>query len=473
MLERHHHDVGAGVQDALGQRGDAPAEGLEDVVVALGLPRRVDRRGEGVDERVHVGAGQVVLLVPGGRGQQHVAEQAGRGHPEVDADQQVELAAAASSRHVTSCGRNSCGRLLGADGVVGAQQVLEEELVALAGGAQQVGPPDREHPGPVLRGVGVLDGELQVAGLQLLDHVVGRGLARRLRLLRDRQGVAVQAREARHPARARGLGEGVDHRPSGEPVLAQRRGQALGAERVVAPLAGVDVPERGADHLPRRPRPVQAEGQLRPAGHRAALLLADVVRPATTVDALASGEGDQREERAVDRVGVEPVVGPGPEDDHRAAAGLLGVGGELPADPLGHRGRHAGDLLLPCRGVGRGVVVAGRPVAGQALAAHSVLRQHQVVDRGDQARTRRPSRARPRARRGDGSRRPRCPPGRRRTAAAGPRRSSSLRPRRGSAPGRRPRGRGSTCPRPPRRSGSPWSRSGRAGARSRSRRARS
>ena len=40
---------------------------VEELEVALGLPRRVDRRGEGVHERVHVGRGEVVLLVPGGR----------------------------------------------------------------------------------------------------------------------------------------------------------------------------------------------------------------------------------------------------------------------------------------------------------------------------------------------------------------------------------------------------------------------
>ena len=78
------------------------------------------------------------------------------------------------------------------------------------------------------------------------------------------------------------------------------------------------------------------------------------------------------------------MVGARTEDDHRTAAGLLGVGRELSTDALGHGRRHAGDLLLPGRGVGRGVVVAGGPLAGQALATHAVLGQHEVEHGGHQ-----------------------------------------------------------------------------------------
>ena len=57
------------------------------------LPRRRDRLVERVHERVHVGHRQVELLVPGRGRQDDVRVQAGRGHAEVDVDQQVELAA--------------------------------------------------------------------------------------------------------------------------------------------------------------------------------------------------------------------------------------------------------------------------------------------------------------------------------------------------------------------------------------------
>ena len=81
------------------------------------------------------------------------------------------------------------------------------------------------------------------------------------------------------------------------------------------------------------------------------------------------------------------MVGSCPQDDHRTTAGLLGILRELASDPDGLLGRHAGDLLLPGRGVGRRVVVAGRPLPGQAVAAHAVLGEHEVEHRGHQPLT--------------------------------------------------------------------------------------
>ncbi|CAB4965650.1 unannotated protein [freshwater metagenome] len=80
------------------------------------------------------------------------------------------------------------------------------------------------------------------------------------------------------------------------------------------------------------------------------------------------------------------MVGTGAEDDHRAAAGVLRVLGELSADALGHGRGHAGDLLLPRGRVRLGVVISGRPLPWQALARDPVLREQQVEDRGHGAR---------------------------------------------------------------------------------------
>ena len=107
--------------------------------------------------------------------------------------------------------------------------------------------------------------------------------------------------------------------------LGQRRGERVGGVAVEAPLVGVHVPVRGADHGARRPRPVERVGQRDPAGDRPALLLADVVRPAAAVAAHAAGEDQQREDRPVGGVAVEPLADAGAHDDHRAALGLLGV----------------------------------------------------------------------------------------------------------------------------------------------------
>ena len=234
------------------QLRDAATHRLEDVVVAAGLPRRVDRRREGVHVRAHVGRRQVVLLVPGGGRQQDVAEQPRAGHPEVDADEQVELALrclVTPDDVLRALVRRS---LLGPYRVAGAEQVAQEELVALAGRPQQVRAPHSEDPWPVAFGVGILDREPQVAALQLVGDVGGRLHARGLRLVDQVERVAIELRVGRHPPGSGGLRHRVDHRPTGEPALAERRREQVGAETVVAPLVGLHVPEAGADHLPWR-----------------------------------------------------------------------------------------------------------------------------------------------------------------------------------------------------------------------------
>ena len=113
-------------------------------------------------------------------------------------------------------------------------------------------------PAEVLRGVRVLDGELQPARPQLVDDVLG--------------GV-MPARSA-SSARSRGLRSNVGYdgiQPSRadwamasiaacrRTAPGQRRRECVGAAAVVAPLVGVQVEERRADHLPRRARQSSAK----------------------------------------------------------------------------------------------------------------------------------------------------------------------------------------------------------------------
>ena len=222
-------------------------------------------------------------------------------------------------------------------------------------------------------------------GLQLPDHVVADALARPGRVVGQVERVAVEGGVRGRPAHPGGLGERVGERLAAEQAPAERAGQLGGAEALVPPLVGVQVEERRAGHVPGRPLPVQRERDLLEPGQRPHLLLADVVRPAAAVHALAAAQHGEREERAVDLVGVEPVVGPGAHRDHRPAAGQLGAAGELPRHPRRGRGRHRGDRLLPGRRGRRGrVVVAGRPLPRQPGAGHRVLRQQQVEHGGHQ-----------------------------------------------------------------------------------------
>ena len=347
--ERHGDDVLADAEVGGGELAELLGDGLPGVPVGAGLPRRRDGGVERVHEGVHVGGVEVVLLVPGRGREDDVGEDRGAGLAEVDRHQQVELALGClvAPRHVDRALALGC--LGGAHRGVGAEQVLEEVLVALAGGAEQVGPPDRQDPRVVAGRVGVLAGEVEVAGLELLDDVLADRLAGGGRVVAEVERVAVEGRVRRHPAHPGALGDDVGGGLAGELALAGGGRERVGAELVVAELVGVQVPVRGLDHVARRAVPVQRVGDLGVAGDRADLLLADVVGPAAAVDALAAGEVGEGEEGAVDRVGVEPVVGAGAHDDHRPALGLLGVLGELPPDPGGGGGRHAGDGLLPGR----------------------------------------------------------------------------------------------------------------------------
>ena len=333
-----------------------------------------------------------MLLVPGGRREDDVREQRRAGHAEVGAHQQVELALGRLlvPAHVL---RVRFGFVVVAAHhvVVRAQQVLEEVLVALGGGTEEVRAPQHQGAWPVLRGIDVLDGGGQAAVVQRLGNVASRVLRgagghRGCGLLGDVQRVPVELRVERHPTHARGLRQRIGGVHAVQRALGERGLQGVGRIPVLPPLVGVHVPVAGADHGAWRALPVQGVGQGHPAGDRAALFLPDVVRPAAAVAPHGPGEQQQREDGPVGGISVEPLADAGAHDDHRAAAGILGVLREFAGDAGAGLGRDGGDLLLPGRGVGGCcVVVARRPVAGQPLAAHPVLREHQVEDCRDKA----------------------------------------------------------------------------------------
>ena len=92
VQRRRQHQVLLDAEVADADLGELLRDALVDLPVAPRLPHRVDRRRQRVDERVHVGGVEVVLLVPGRRRQHDVRVQAGRRHAEVERHQQVELA---------------------------------------------------------------------------------------------------------------------------------------------------------------------------------------------------------------------------------------------------------------------------------------------------------------------------------------------------------------------------------------------
>ena len=201
VQQRRGDHVAADAEMTLGQLREPLRDPRERVPVALVLPRRRHRLVEGVDERVQVGRREVVLLVPGRRRQDDVGVERVAGHPEVDRGQQVELALRRLLVPVHLLGAQLGRRLLRAHLVLGrAEQVLEEVLVALARGAEQVRSPHRHHLRVVVGGVGVLAGEPQPARAQLGDDVVGDLDPGPLGLVGQVEGAAVEARIGRQPA---------------------------------------------------------------------------------------------------------------------------------------------------------------------------------------------------------------------------------------------------------------------------------
>src|SRR5664280_1380224 len=279
--QRGQHEFPFDAQMADADLAEFPREALVDVPVAARLPGRVDRGRQRVDERVHVAGVEVVLLVPGGGGQHDVGIETRGAHAEVERDQQVELAL---RRLVVPDDLDGLGlfgaQVLALHAVARAEQVLEKVLVALAGGAQEVGAPHEHVARPVVGVVGVGAAHLQRAVLQSLDRVGLRVDAGGLRIAHDPQRVRLQLRRARQPAHAFGAHVVVDHAAAIELLVGQRRDHFLHAKLLVAPLVGVRIEEAGAVHLARRPDPVEREGEHAPAGLRAQLFLADIVGPA-------------------------------------------------------------------------------------------------------------------------------------------------------------------------------------------------
>ena len=291
---------------------------LEEFIVGTRIPRRVDRSIKGVHVGVHIGAGEVVLLVPGGRGKNDIRVQGGRGVAEVRGDHEVELAIGRGVTPHHRLGTISSFQFGSLNIVICSQHVAHEELSTLSGGTQQVRTPVEEDTREVHRVIGIFARELQRAFGQLARDVLADTDARFFGCASHVQRRAVERGEGRHPAALGSLDQGVGNRLVTESLATQRRGQTLSAQTVVAPLVGGEVPETGRDHLACGTLPVKGEGELGPAGQRTNLFLADVVCPSATVNALSSTEGGQSQHRTVDLVSVVEVVDTCAEDDLRA-----------------------------------------------------------------------------------------------------------------------------------------------------------
>ena len=387
MQQRDRNDVLTDAEVLLSQAAELERQCLEGLVVGLCLPRRVNCRGERVQERVHIGRGDIVLLVPGSGRQNDIGQQGRGGHTEVRSDQQVQLALGSLVNPLNFLRVGLCVFTL--DVVHATDQVLQEVALTLCRGTEEVRTPQGQGTGPVDGVVNVLDGELQVTGVQALSNVVCvRGCLATchclLCLVSQVHRVLGELRVERHPAHAGGACHDVSGVNVAQLALSQRGLQVVGGVCVLTELVSVHVPEAGTNHVTRRTAPVQCVCNVGQTGQRTCLLLAHVVSPTAAVTTLATGQVQQGEDSAVCGVSVVPLADTRTENHHGTAAGIQGALSELTGNADNGLGGHGGNRLLPCRGVlNAPVVVVLSPGTGQALTANTVLCQHDVEDGGD------------------------------------------------------------------------------------------
>ena len=385
MQQRLQHQVLLRAEVIAAHFGELLGDGLVDLPVGLRFPQRLHGFGQRVDEGVHVRGVEVVLLVPGGGRQHDVAVEAGGAHTEVEHGQQIELAFRRLLMKLHLGRANGIG-LVAEHGVLRAEQVLEEVLVALAAGTENIRAPHEHIAREVLGVVRIVAAHIELARLQVLDRIGNRILAGGFGGGDDIERIGFQLRRRRQPAHAFRLGVQVDqaHVPVLDRIGGGRKDLAH-VQLFMAPLAGVRVEETGAVHLAGRTRPVAGKGQRCPAELRPQLFLADVVGPAAAALADATAHHQHIDDAAVDHVIVVPVIQRGADDDHALAVGAVGVVSEFAGDLNHQLALDRGVLFLPGRGVGHIVVVAAGDIAAAETAIHAVVGHLQVVDGGDVA----------------------------------------------------------------------------------------
>ena len=211
-------------------------------------------------------------------------------------------------------------------------------------------------------------------------------MTRRLRLIDDLLPALVERRVERQPAET--CREHVVVAGVAVARLARCRDNLLRVDLVTPPLIGAEVEERCAVLQARRRLPVRRRHDARPALRRTQLLLPDVVRPAAAVPAFRSYEEQEVQDRAVDDVGIVPVVDACAHDDHGSAVRLDRVVRHLTRRMNGKLGRDARVLFLPMRRV-RHIILVGRGSLAAEAAIDRIVRHRQVVDRRHEALARR------------------------------------------------------------------------------------
>src|SRR5690606_6830219 len=127
-----------------------------------------------------------------------------------------------------------------------------------------------------------------------------------------------------------------------------------------------------------RAAPVERKSERQPAGLRAELFLAHIMRPSASGLSYAAAHHQKLNDAAIAHVHVIPVIEPRPEDHHGAALGNLRIGRELARyldDGLSRNTRH---FLRPGGGEGDIFVEALGYIVAPETAVETVTGAVQV-----------------------------------------------------------------------------------------------
>ena len=275
-------------QMRLGQVADLICQDPENIPVTLRFPGGRHCGGQRVNERVHVGGVQIVLLVPACGRQDNVRIQRRCIHAEIDIHDQVEFAFGGilTVLYFVEVARI---HFIRNDLVVRAQIMLEEIFLTLCAGIQSIAAPDEPQAGPVFLRIRILDGKAHLSYFELFHHPLpdlSVGLCPcGLRLSDHLQRAAVELRIRRQPAHTHRADLRIERMFLGHIAVVfahgtrNRLGLRIGA--FVTPLVAVNIMEGRRIHLARRLLPIQRKGNGCPGRHGGQLFLPHImVQPA-------------------------------------------------------------------------------------------------------------------------------------------------------------------------------------------------
>ena len=345
---------------------------LEGFPVVLRLPGRLDRRGQGVDEGVHVAEGNVVLFIPEGGGQNDVRVVGDRVHPDVEVDEEIELAHRRGVPPLDLLYKTLGWLLVPQNVVVGSEEVLEGYFLSPHTRSYEVTSPHYKNLQMILLRVRICYGEVVLTFLKLLDYPV------------DDLLIGFASGFHSFPVNVEGVFL-VEGGVEGEPSQPYRqnvhiRGVVVSLELfrihaplgieghgVVAPLSCVEVPEGGGVLHPRGFCPVEGTSEVHEGCVESCVLGSDVVVEVPSTSSVATTQGKHDcEGSVVEGSAVVEVEQTRTCYHHGPALGLFRVLRKLPSHLNGEVSADSCLGFLPGGCIGLGIVVVLGVVASEA-----------------------------------------------------------------------------------------------------------